>query len=263
MDHVVPHSAGGTNDPENLVTACWSCQFRRGAWSLEEVGLFDPRDRPLKVDDWDGHTRLLTRPVRRAVAAALIRSSPRPRRPPAMCRRLRRGRPVCRKASGSRRSTRYNRSPSSRLTGFVDRCVDLGVSWKLKDVLLVRMTVGDEDLDIIGVQKDGLCEIPWSIGGAKDAFKGFAETLAAGIPGAVFYETAKMWVVSKPDKKRINLLELLEALPALRRGLEELLNKSPRRRPRLTGCPSVVMRSKTMGKGTYIQATRKLREPTT
>ena len=31
VDHVVPHSAGGDNGLENLVTACWSCQFGRGA----------------------------------------------------------------------------------------------------------------------------------------------------------------------------------------------------------------------------------------
>ena len=29
VDHVLPHSAGGGNEPQNLVTACWSCQFGR------------------------------------------------------------------------------------------------------------------------------------------------------------------------------------------------------------------------------------------
>ncbi len=59
VDHIVPHSTGGTNDEGNLVTACWSCQFGRGAWSLEEVGLLDPRLRAPIKDGQDGLTRLL------------------------------------------------------------------------------------------------------------------------------------------------------------------------------------------------------------
>ena len=59
VDHVVPHSAGGGNEPENLVTACWSCQFGRGRYTIEEVGLSDPRCRPPIVDDWDGLCRVV------------------------------------------------------------------------------------------------------------------------------------------------------------------------------------------------------------
>jgi hypothetical protein len=61
VDHVRPHSAGGDNSAENLVTACWSCQFGRGAYTLEELGLSDPRGRPPIVDDWDGLCRVLGR----------------------------------------------------------------------------------------------------------------------------------------------------------------------------------------------------------
>ena len=89
-------------------------------------------------------------------------------------------------------------------------------------MLLVRMAVGGETLEIVGVQRDGLCEVPWSIGGAKDAFKGFAETLAAAIPEAIFYETPKTWTVSKPGKKRVDVLELLAASAALPTALERL-----------------------------------------
>lgn len=57
LDHVIPHSRGGTNDPENLVTACWPCQFARGNDDFERLGLNDPRSRPPIVTDWDGcHT---------------------------------------------------------------------------------------------------------------------------------------------------------------------------------------------------------------
>ncbi len=58
LDHIVPHSRGGTNDEPNLVTACNACQFGRGQWTLEEVGFFDPREYPPTLDTWDGLMRL-------------------------------------------------------------------------------------------------------------------------------------------------------------------------------------------------------------
>lgn len=58
LDHIVPHSRGGTNDEPNLVTACNACQFGRGQWTLEEVGFFDPREYSPILDGWDGLTRL-------------------------------------------------------------------------------------------------------------------------------------------------------------------------------------------------------------
>ena len=58
LDHVVPHSRGGTNASSNLVTACNACQFGRGQWTLEEVGFLDPRDFEPIQDSWDGLTRL-------------------------------------------------------------------------------------------------------------------------------------------------------------------------------------------------------------
>jgi 5-methylcytosine-specific restriction endonuclease McrA len=53
-DHVLPLARGGDENAENLVTACWPCQFGRFDWTLDEVGLRDPRERPPIVDDWDG-----------------------------------------------------------------------------------------------------------------------------------------------------------------------------------------------------------------
>lgn len=58
-DHVVPHSAGGNNDLDNLVVACGPCNFGRMAYTLEEVGLADPRERPPVVSQWDGLERVL------------------------------------------------------------------------------------------------------------------------------------------------------------------------------------------------------------
>lgn len=35
MDHVIPQAAGGTDDPENLVTACWTCNKGKGSTTLD------------------------------------------------------------------------------------------------------------------------------------------------------------------------------------------------------------------------------------
>jgi 5-methylcytosine-specific restriction endonuclease McrA len=60
-DHVLPWSHGGSNNLDNLVTACWTCQFARGERSLEDARIIDPRSRPLVRDDWDGLRRILRR----------------------------------------------------------------------------------------------------------------------------------------------------------------------------------------------------------
>jgi hypothetical protein len=58
-DHVVPHSAGGNNEPENLILTCGPCNFGRMAYTLEEVNLLDPRERSPSWSHWDGLERLL------------------------------------------------------------------------------------------------------------------------------------------------------------------------------------------------------------
>lgn len=35
-DHVTPKSRGGTDDPGNIVPACWSCNTSKGRKTLEE-----------------------------------------------------------------------------------------------------------------------------------------------------------------------------------------------------------------------------------
>jgi hypothetical protein len=39
VDHIVPISRGGTNDPENLVASCSSCNHRKGNRTPEEAGM--------------------------------------------------------------------------------------------------------------------------------------------------------------------------------------------------------------------------------
>jgi hypothetical protein len=54
FDHVVPHSRGGDNTFENIVVTCAPCNFGRMSFTLEELGLLDPRTRPIERIDWDG-----------------------------------------------------------------------------------------------------------------------------------------------------------------------------------------------------------------
>jgi 5-methylcytosine-specific restriction endonuclease McrA len=59
FDHVLPHSRGGDNSLENLVVTCSGCNYGRMSYTLEELGLIDPRATPIRKTDWDGLERLL------------------------------------------------------------------------------------------------------------------------------------------------------------------------------------------------------------
>ena len=55
LDHVMPWSSEGTNDPENLVCACWVCNRVKGDLSLEHLGW---SLLPIEEEStWDGLTR--------------------------------------------------------------------------------------------------------------------------------------------------------------------------------------------------------------
>jgi hypothetical protein len=56
-DHVLPHAKGGNNDFENVVVTCAPCNFGRMDYTLEEVGLSDPRLREPVQSSWDGLER--------------------------------------------------------------------------------------------------------------------------------------------------------------------------------------------------------------
>lgn len=56
-DHVLPHAKGGDNDLSNIVITCAPCNFARMDYTLEEVGLSDPRLRDAIHSDWDGLER--------------------------------------------------------------------------------------------------------------------------------------------------------------------------------------------------------------
>lgn len=61
LDHLVPLSRGGETSLENLVVTCGPCNYGRVglgvAWTIEEVGLIDPRTVPFVKSEWDGLIR--------------------------------------------------------------------------------------------------------------------------------------------------------------------------------------------------------------
>ena len=101
------------------------------------------------------------------------------------------------------------------MVGFLDGCADLGVSWSLNKVLLARMKTENAVIEFMAVEPDGSVQVPWSICGRKDEFRGFAEKLVKGVPGAMVYETPKLWKVTNTDRSCLALPQLLEGLPAL------------------------------------------------
>ncbi|WP_425437100.1 HNH endonuclease [Litoreibacter ponti] len=54
FDHLVPHSRGGTNEVRNIVVACAPCNYGRGNFLLNEVGISDPFLRPPVKSMWQG-----------------------------------------------------------------------------------------------------------------------------------------------------------------------------------------------------------------
>lgn len=56
-DHVLPHARGGDNRFENLVITCAPCNYARMDFTLDELGLLDPREREPVRSSWDGLAR--------------------------------------------------------------------------------------------------------------------------------------------------------------------------------------------------------------
>lgn len=60
-DHILPYSRGGKTENSNLVAACGVCNYSRGNYTLDRVGLLNPFERKPKVTipEWDGLMGLL------------------------------------------------------------------------------------------------------------------------------------------------------------------------------------------------------------
>ncbi len=58
-DHVDPYALGGQTDIGNLVTSCYSCNFGKAGYTLNQLGIEDPRIREPIADGWLGLTEHL------------------------------------------------------------------------------------------------------------------------------------------------------------------------------------------------------------
>lgn len=67
VDHVLPYQRGGPTTEENLVTSCWACNYGKDRYTVEQLGIDDPRERPPEKTEWDGLWPL--RPRLEALAA--------------------------------------------------------------------------------------------------------------------------------------------------------------------------------------------------
>lgn len=199
VDHVIPHARGGSNEPANLVTACWPCNFSREDLLPHEIGIADPRDYPPLVDSWDGLSRLLASPVspgpratKAKAFASLVESPANPEWPDA-----------------------------APLLDALEALSGYGVSWRQGKTLLVTVRVGNAEVSPLAVAADGLVEAPWFIGPHKRHTLRFMQRLAAAIAGAEVYETPKMWRVRRPVRP-ITLSDLVAARGSICEALVEL-----------------------------------------
>jgi hypothetical protein len=53
-DHVTPWNHGGKTAPSNLVTCCWSCNYGKAGYTLNELQLTDPRFNHFINAGWNG-----------------------------------------------------------------------------------------------------------------------------------------------------------------------------------------------------------------
>ena len=223
VDHLVPREKGGDNDPENLVTACWPCNFGKMNYLIEELSLADPRSRPPVRDEWDGLARAvkklnsLARSKAKQMGAVSHEAGGKEKRSVEKAAPVR----VAHDKWFTQLDQIQGHATSARLIALLKACEDLDVSWNLNLVLIVSMKTKNVTLQIFGIEANGHVEIPWSITGEKEKFKQFAETLANAIPDAVACETPKMWRVKMPER-RVNIQELLDASTAVRQALENL-----------------------------------------
>jgi hypothetical protein len=50
LDHVIPWSLGGRTDESNLVSSCWSCNYGKANFTVEQIGIENPFNSTLEPD---------------------------------------------------------------------------------------------------------------------------------------------------------------------------------------------------------------------
>ena len=58
-DHVHPWNLGGSTTMDNLVSSCGPCNYGKFNWTLEQMGMEDPFNRPPISDEWDGLSKYI------------------------------------------------------------------------------------------------------------------------------------------------------------------------------------------------------------
>lgn len=59
-DHLTPFASGGETTLENLVTSCYSCNFGKAGYTIEQLGISNPLERaPIKDISWQGALEFL------------------------------------------------------------------------------------------------------------------------------------------------------------------------------------------------------------
>lgn len=177
IDHVVPHSRGGDSSPENLVTACWPCNFSKDDATLEELGLADPRSRPPVVDGWDGLERIVKAGKSLRIesssgardALGIVESTPIPTRTR-----------EARTANLDEWILTFE-GPSfdlaRRLADLLHSLEGPNVRLSTGRVTIVNVTANQSSLAVLGIGPTGDVDVPWLIGEDKERFKPFAMEL--------------------------------------------------------------------------------------
>jgi hypothetical protein len=58
-DHIEPYALGAGTEINNLITSCYSCNFGKAGYTLDQLKIEDPRSRQPKDDGWRGLTNYL------------------------------------------------------------------------------------------------------------------------------------------------------------------------------------------------------------
>lgn len=53
-DHILPHARWGDNSLDNLILTCSACNFGRMSYTLDEVWILFPENKPLQSIEWNG-----------------------------------------------------------------------------------------------------------------------------------------------------------------------------------------------------------------